>query len=113
MCMLYSGDHTRWLNAHVDRGAGVHTLGQCVAMCDVSGTADHGLVVAEPRPISTADTSTNNTANTRSRLRVYRGTVALWCDQPLHEVPSAVVSFYTDELEPRVPGTLHDIPLSV
>ncbi|GLV44515.1 Bardet-Biedl syndrome 1 [Carabus blaptoides fortunei] len=94
-----TGDHTRWLNAHVDRGAGVHTLGQCVAMCDLSGTGDHGLVIAEPQPLAAHPNS-----NARSRMRVYRGTAALWCDQPLQEVPSAVVSFYTDELEPRVPA---------
>lgn len=62
-------------------------------MADVSGDGDFKLVL----------TDIKLEADKRSRLKVYKGTF-LTSDQVLPDVPSSVISFYTDELEPRVPA---------
>lgn len=62
-------------------------------MCDLKNDNYYKLITAEiPTDIH----------NEKSRLKVYKGTT-LVNDQGLPNIPSAVVSFYIDEYEPKVP----------
>lgn len=112
------GANVRWLNAHEDRSAGVQTFtGRCIALCDAMGTGDHCLVVAEPKftsPLqneaSSSSEEKNATSNVKNvvsgRLRVFRGAATLCSDRPLQGAPSALVAFYTNETDNRVPGLI-------
>ncbi|XP_017775574.1 PREDICTED: Bardet-Biedl syndrome 1 protein [Nicrophorus vespilloides] len=84
---------SRWLDAHSDRGAGLQVLLNGAVLADVAGDGDHRLVVADVKL----------QPDTRSRLKVYRGTL-LTSDQTLPDIPSAVITFYPDNLEPKVPA---------
>lgn len=84
----------KWLEAHTDRSAGLTTFPRNVVFADITGSGDYHLVLT--------DLKLEN--DTKSRLKVYKGTM-LSSDQPLPNVPSCVISFYADQLEPRIPGT--------
>lgn len=90
---------SRWLDAHEDRSAQLWTLPHCLTFCDVAGTGEHRLVVAVIPP---AAPSSGGFIDPRCRLRVYRGT-SLNCELTLPDVPSGVISFYTDAHDSRVP----------
>ncbi|ERL89688.1 hypothetical protein D910_07051 [Dendroctonus ponderosae] len=83
---------SRWLEAHTDRSAGLTTLPGNMVLADVAGTGDYHLVL----------TDLKFNQDTKCRLKVYKGTL-LVSDQPLPDIPSSVVSFYADQLEPRIP----------
>ncbi|KAF5272140.1 hypothetical protein FQA39_LY01222 [Lamprigera yunnana] len=83
---------SRWLEAHSDRSAGLTTLPKNLALVDTSGDGDYRLVLVDVKfgeEIS-------------ARLKVYKGTM-LVSDQPLPDVPSALIGFYIDTVQPRVP----------
>ncbi|XP_048522412.1 Bardet-Biedl syndrome 1 protein homolog isoform X2 [Dendroctonus ponderosae] len=63
-----------------------------MVLADVAGTGDYHLVL----------TDLKFNQDTKCRLKVYKGTL-LVSDQPLPDIPSSVVSFYADQLEPRIP----------
>uniref|UniRef100_A0AAR5QFK4 Bardet-Biedl syndrome 1 N-terminal domain-containing protein n=1 Tax=Dendroctonus ponderosae TaxID=77166 RepID=A0AAR5QFK4_DENPD len=83
---------SRWLEAHTDRSAGLTTLPGNMVLADVAGTGDYHLVL----------TDLKFNQDTKCRLKVYKGTL-LVSDQPLPDIPSSVVGFYADQLEPRIP----------
>lgn len=77
------------------------------------GTGDHCLVVAEPKftpPLQNEESSSseekNATSKVSGRLRVFRGAATLCSDRPLQGAPSALVAFYTNETDNRVPGLI-------
>lgn len=84
---------SRWLEAHTDRSAGLTTLPGNMVLADVAGTGDHHLVL----------TDLKFNKDTKCRLKIYKGTLLI-SDQPLPDIPSSVVGFYADQLEPRIPG---------
>ncbi|RZC38478.1 BBS1 and/or ACBP domain containing protein [Asbolus verrucosus] len=84
---------SRWLEAHSDRSAGLTTFARNAILADISGDGDHRLVLTDIKLQS----------DKRSRLKVYKGTL-LTSDQVLPDIPSSVISFYTDDLEPKVPA---------
>ncbi|XP_066144542.1 Bardet-Biedl syndrome 1 protein homolog [Euwallacea fornicatus] len=83
---------SRWLEAHTDRCAALTTLPRNAVLADISGTGDYHLVI----------TDLKFDKDTKCRLKVYKGTL-LTTDQPLANIPSSVISFYADQLEPRIP----------
>lgn len=84
---------SRWLEAHSDRSANLNVLPRSIALADISDDRDFRLVLADIKI----------GRDVRSRLKVYKGTLLI-SDQILPEVPSGVISFYMDYLEPKVPG---------
>lgn len=85
---------SRWLEAYSERNTDITTFsGNCV-LADVAGDGNIHLVVADIKLKK----------DTRSKLRIYKGTSAK--DLPLPDIPSAAISFYTDLVEPRIPGKL-------
>lgn len=68
------------------------TLPRNIVLSDVTGDGDHRLVLA--------DIKFNDT---RSRLKVYKGTV-LVSDQTLPDIPSGLITFWTESTEPKIPG---------
>ncbi|XP_050310813.1 Bardet-Biedl syndrome 1 protein homolog [Anthonomus grandis grandis] len=83
---------SRWLEAHTDRGADLFTLPRNAILTDVSGSGDFHLVI----------TDLKLDKETKSRLKVYKGTMLI-SDQALPNMPCSVVSFYGDYMEPRIP----------
>lgn len=80
------------MEAHSDRSAGLKTLPRNAILADASGDGYFRLIITDLK-----------LDDGRSRLKIYKGTL-LTTDQPLQDVPSSVISFYADHLEPRVPG---------
>ncbi|KAF7276327.1 hypothetical protein GWI33_010470, partial [Rhynchophorus ferrugineus] len=86
---------SRWLEAHTDRSAGLLTLPRNAVLADISGNGDYHLVI----------TDLKLEKDTKSRLKVYKGTTMIH-DQAINNVPNSVISFYTDEISPRIPGNV-------
>lgn len=82
----------KWLEAHSDRNAGLTTIPRSLVLADIAGDGDYRLVLTD---LSMEDC--------KSRLKMYKGT-ALYSDQPLPDTACGIISFYTDILEPRIPG---------
>lgn len=80
------------MEAHSDRNAGLTTLPRNLILTDVAGDGDFRLVLTDL-----------NLDDCKSRLKMYKGTV-LSSDQPLPDTACGIISFYTDVLEPRIPG---------
>ncbi|CAG9759500.1 unnamed protein product [Ceutorhynchus assimilis] len=83
---------SRWLEAHTDRSAALTTLPRNAILADIAGTGDYHLVI----------TDLKFEKDTKCRLKVYKGTL-LTSDQALANVPNSLISFYADQLEPRIP----------
>ncbi|KAB0795298.1 hypothetical protein PPYR_12137 [Photinus pyralis] len=83
---------SRWLEAHSDRSADLTTLPKHLLLANICGDGDYRLVLVDAK--FGDDIS--------ARLKVYKGTV-LCSDQSLPDVPSALISFYVDGIEPRTP----------
>lgn len=81
------------MEAHSDRSAGLNTFARNAILADVCGDGDFRLVLTDVRFES----------DKRSRLKVYKGTL-LTSDQVLPDIPSSLISFYTEDLEPRIPA---------
>ncbi|XP_022916121.1 BBSome complex member BBS1 [Onthophagus taurus] len=84
---------SRWLEAHLDRSAGLTTLPRSLVLADVTGDGDHKLVLTDLKFAS----------NERSRLKVYKGTL-LTTDQTLPETPSSLITFYTNSYDSKIPA---------
>ncbi|XP_061886580.1 Bardet-Biedl syndrome 1 protein homolog isoform X2 [Entelurus aequoreus] len=82
----------KWLDAHYDPVAGLHTFTSCVDLADLSGDGDSGLVVGDLGSGSSA-----------MKLKVYRGT-SLASESALLDLPAGLVAFFMDLHEPRVPA---------
>lgn len=84
---------SRWLDAHLDRSAGLNTLPKNAILSNVAGDGENRLVI----------TDLKLKKDMKCRLKVYKGTVVT-TDTALPDVPSSIISFYHDRLNPRTPG---------
>ncbi|KAM9336062.1 BBSome complex member BBS1 [Symphorus nematophorus] len=89
-----SGDGGKWLDAHYDPVAGLHTFSSCVDLADLSGDGESRLVVGDLGSGSSA---------AGMKLKVYRGT-ALMSESALLDLPAGLVAFFMDLHEPRIPA---------
>ena len=118
-----------WLSAHSDPVANLHTFQSCISLTNVYGQPTHQFVVADngnlswppklkvplKRPsqysfqtffISNVDCFCSENRiilNISPVLQVYSGT-SLNFETNIIETPTAVVSFYVDLTEPRIPA---------
>ncbi|XP_044753442.1 Bardet-Biedl syndrome 1 protein homolog [Coccinella septempunctata] len=83
---------SRWLDAHLDTSAGLNTLPRSAILSNVVGDGENRLVITDLRLKK----------DTKCRLKVYKGTVVT-TDNVLPDVPSSIISFYHDRLNPRTP----------
>ncbi|KAM9700235.1 BBSome complex member BBS1 isoform 2-T2 [Menidia menidia] len=82
----------RWLDAHYDPVAGLHTFSSCVDLADLSGDGESRLVVGDL-----------GSGGAGMKLKVYRGT-ALLSESALLDLPAGLVAFFMDLHQPRVPA---------
>lgn len=83
------------MEAYSERNTNITTFSGNCTLADVAGDGNYHLVIGDIKVDK----------ETRSKLRIYKGTSAQ--DLPLPDVPSSVISFYTDSVEPRIPGKFH------
>ncbi|KAG7217815.1 hypothetical protein INR49_020877 [Caranx melampygus] len=94
-CVVMSesgGDGGRWLDAHYDPVACLHTLSSCVDLADLSGDGESQLVLGDL-----------GSGSSGMKLKVYRGT-ALVSESTLLDLPAGLVAFFMDLHEPRIPA---------
>ncbi|XP_033734846.1 Bardet-Biedl syndrome 1 protein homolog isoform X2 [Pecten maximus] len=82
----------KWLDAYHDPVASLYTLTQCVALSDIQADGDWKLVIADL-----------GTGSYDMKLKVYKGT-NLMSENAIIDLPTGVVTFYMDILEPRMPA---------
>ncbi|XP_007431861.1 Bardet-Biedl syndrome 1 protein [Python bivittatus] len=91
-----AGDGTRatskWLDAHYDPVANLHTFSSCVTLADLHGDGDYKLVVGN-----------FGSTGHEMKLKVYQGT-SLLSENTLPDLPTSVVSFLMEQHEPRMPA---------
>ncbi|KAM9832615.1 BBSome complex member BBS1 [Neosynchiropus ocellatus] len=87
-----SSDGGRWLDAHYDPVAGLHTFSSCMDLADLSGDGETRLVVGDL-----------GSGSTGMKLKVFRGT-ALLSESVLLDLPAGLVAFFMDLHEPRIPA---------
>ncbi|CAH1155344.1 unnamed protein product [Phaedon cochleariae] len=83
---------SRWLDAYSEQNPGLTTLPGNVVLSDINGDGNYCLVITD---IKFGDTK-------RSKMKVYKGTTIT--DITLPDLPNSLVTFYTDQLEPRIPA---------
>ncbi|XP_038621064.1 Bardet-Biedl syndrome 1 protein [Tachyglossus aculeatus] len=84
--------NSKWLDAHYDPMANIHTFSACLALADLHGDGEFKLVVGDLGP-----------GARQPRLKVLKGpTVAT--ESPLPDLPSAAVAFRMDPHEARPPA---------
>uniref|UniRef100_A0A8C2XJ10 Bardet-Biedl syndrome 1 n=1 Tax=Cyclopterus lumpus TaxID=8103 RepID=A0A8C2XJ10_CYCLU len=84
----------KWLDAHYDPVAGLHTFSSCVDLADLSGDGESRLVVGDLG---------SGSSGGGMKLKVYRGT-ALMSESTLLDLPAGLVAFFMDLHEPRIPA---------
>ncbi|KAL3268342.1 hypothetical protein HHI36_007458 [Cryptolaemus montrouzieri] len=93
---------SRWLDAHFDRSANLNTLPRNAILSNVAGDGENRLIIVDLKL----------ERDTRCRLKVYKGTLVA-ADTVLPDVPSSIISFYHDRLNPRTPvvgvGCVNDL----
>ncbi|XP_069116574.1 BBSome complex member BBS1-like [Argopecten irradians] len=82
----------KWLDAYHDPVASLYTLTQCVTLSDIQADGDWKLVIADL-----------GTGSYDMKLKVYKGT-NLMSENAIIDLPTGVVTFYMDILEPRMPA---------
>nr|KAF6281677.1 hypothetical protein mPipKuh1_010211 [Pipistrellus kuhlii] len=83
---------SKWLDAHYDPLASIHTFSACLALADLHGDGEYKLVVGDLGP-----------GGQQPRLKVLKGPRVL-TESPLSELPAAAVTFLKDHHEPRTPA---------
>uniref|UniRef100_A0A7N4NYR0 Bardet-Biedl syndrome 1 n=1 Tax=Sarcophilus harrisii TaxID=9305 RepID=A0A7N4NYR0_SARHA len=84
--------NSKWLDAHYDPMANIHTFSACLALADLHGDGEYKLVVGDLG------------ANGRHpRLKVLKGPSVL-TESPLPTLPSAAAAFLMEPHEPRTPA---------
>ncbi|KAK2191965.1 hypothetical protein NP493_42g11057 [Ridgeia piscesae] len=91
-CHVLCDRDKKWLDAHYDPLASLHTFTQCIALSDISADNDHKLIIADL-----------GTGSYEMKLKVYKGT-SLMSENAIVDLPTGVVTFYMDLNEPRTPG---------
>ncbi|XP_057671410.1 Bardet-Biedl syndrome 1 protein homolog isoform X2 [Diorhabda carinulata] len=82
---------SRWLEAFYEQNNDLITLPGNAVLSDINGDGNYNLIINDIK-----------LDKNRSRMRIYKGTSS--SDFPLPDVPNSIISFYTDELEPRIPA---------
>nr|KAF6436978.1 hypothetical protein HJG59_001398 [Molossus molossus] len=83
---------SKWLDAHYDPMANIHTFSACLALADLHGDGEYKLVVGDLGP-----------GGQQSRLKVFKGLRVL-TESPLPALPAAAATFLIDQHEPRTPA---------
>uniref|UniRef100_A0A1B6E6Y3 Uncharacterized protein n=1 Tax=Clastoptera arizonana TaxID=38151 RepID=A0A1B6E6Y3_9HEMI len=81
-----------WIDAYTDLQADIQTFSFLMTLADLTSDADYKLVVADL-----------GNGSILAKLKVYRGT-SLAAEIPIIDNPTAVLSLYTDNNEPNIPG---------
>lgn len=87
-----AGEEIKWLSAYSDPLATLYTFTSCMALADLNGDGDHKLIIADL-----------GTGEYNMKLKVYKGTT-LVSENTIIDLPTAVVTFFMDHVEPRVPA---------
>ncbi|KAF6104506.1 hypothetical protein HJG60_011418 [Phyllostomus discolor] len=83
---------SKWLDAHYDPMANIHTFSSCLALADLHGDGEYKLVVGDLGP-----------SGQQSCLKVLQGPKVL-TESPLPALPAAAATFLMDQHEPRTPA---------
>ncbi|XP_053058868.1 Bardet-Biedl syndrome 1 protein isoform X3 [Acinonyx jubatus] len=83
---------SKWLDAHYDPVANIHTFSSCLALADLHGDGEYKLVVGDLGP-----------GGQHPRLKVLKGPTVL-TESPLPALPAAAATFLMEQHEPRTPA---------
>ncbi|XP_061058080.1 Bardet-Biedl syndrome 1 protein isoform X4 [Eubalaena glacialis] len=83
---------SKWLDAHYDPMANIHTFSACLELADLHGDGEYKLVVGDLGP-----------GGQQPRLKVLKGPTVL-SESPLPALPAAAATFLMDQHEPRTPA---------
>lgn len=84
--------NSKWLDAYSDRMASLYTFTQCMTLSDIQADGDFKLIIADL-----------GTGTYDMKLKVYKNT-NLMSEHTIIDLPTGVVTFYMDSLEPRTPA---------
>ncbi|XP_012876297.1 PREDICTED: Bardet-Biedl syndrome 1 protein [Dipodomys ordii] len=84
--------NSKWLDAHYDPLANIHTFSACLALADLHGDGEYKLVVGDLGP-----------GEQQPRLKVFKGPTVL-TESPLPSLPAAAATFLMEQHEPRTPA---------
>uniref|UniRef100_A0A7N5JL06 BBSome complex member BBS1 n=1 Tax=Ailuropoda melanoleuca TaxID=9646 RepID=A0A7N5JL06_AILME len=83
---------SKWLDAHYDPMANIHTFSACLALADLHGDGEYKLVVGDLGP-----------GGQHPCLKVLKGPTVL-TETPLPALPAAAATFLMEQHEPRTPA---------
>ncbi|XP_003798394.1 Bardet-Biedl syndrome 1 protein [Otolemur garnettii] len=83
---------SKWLDAHYDPVANIHTFSSCLALADLHGDGEYKLVVGDLGP-----------GGQQPRLKVLKGPAVL-TESPLPALPAAAATFLMEQHEPQAPA---------
>ncbi|KAK6180671.1 hypothetical protein SNE40_008677 [Patella caerulea] len=83
---------SKWLDAYHDPVASLYTFTQCLTLADIQADGDWKLIIADL-----------GTGSYDMKLKVYKNT-NLMSEHAIIDLPTGVVNFYMDTLEPRTPA---------
>ncbi|XP_068116242.1 Bardet-Biedl syndrome 1 protein isoform X2 [Hyperolius riggenbachi] len=86
------GESSKWLDAHYDPVAGLHTFSSCIALADLHGDGEYKMVVGDM-----------GSGPYTMKLKVFKGT-SLLSENTLLDMPTSVAAFLMDQNEPRTPA---------
>ncbi|XP_036033932.1 Bardet-Biedl syndrome 1 protein [Onychomys torridus] len=84
--------NSKWLDAHYDPMANIHTFSSCLALADLHGDGEYKLVVGDLGP-----------GGQQPRLKVLKGPAVL-TESPLPALPASAATFLMEQHEPRTPA---------
>ncbi|KAM6159649.1 BBSome complex member BBS1 [Erethizon dorsatum] len=84
--------NSKWLDAHYDPMANIHTFSSCLALADLHGDGEYKLVVGDLGP-----------GGRNPHLKVLKGPTVL-TESPLPALPAAAATFLMEQHEPRTPA---------
>ncbi|XP_032138626.1 Bardet-Biedl syndrome 1 protein isoform X3 [Sapajus apella] len=84
--------NSKWLDAHYDPMANIHTFSACLALADLHGDGEYKLVVGDLGP-----------GGQQPRLKVLKGPLVM-TESPLPALPAAATTFFMEQHEPRTPA---------
>ncbi|CAG0912671.1 unnamed protein product [Notodromas monacha] len=85
-------DKNSWIEAWKDPLASLYTFSSCMSLCDLYGDGDSKLIIADL-----------GTGLYNMKLKVYKGT-ALETENTLVDLPTSVVTFQMETMQPRIPA---------
>ncbi|XP_050612598.1 Bardet-Biedl syndrome 1 protein isoform X3 [Macaca thibetana thibetana] len=84
--------NSKWLDAHYDPMANIHTFSACLALADLHGDGEYKLVVGDLGP-----------GGQQPCLKVLKGPLVM-TESPLPALPAAAATFLMEQHEPRTPA---------